>query len=77
MTRIKTVDRDYDGWIARNPFTGEDYPEPGFRWFCRASARTAVWEARHCSDEALVFKQLTHLAELSAGMDTSGGKSNG
>lgn len=52
--RIRTVEYDPQagGWIARNPYTGNEILEEGFRWNCRESARTAVWEARHLSPEA-------------------------
>jgi hypothetical protein len=46
--RVKTVEHDpRGGWIARDPLTGEEILEEGFRWNCRASARDVVWQARH------------------------------
>lgn len=42
---MKRVERDrYGDWIARGP-DGREYPEPEFRWNCRASARDAAREA--------------------------------
>lgn len=69
MSRIKTVEYDPGwGWIARNPFTGDEILEPGFRWNTRESARTVVWDARHLSDEAKMFKQLCTLAGVPHGV---------
>jgi hypothetical protein len=46
--RIRTVERDpRGGWIARNPYTGEEIMEEGFRWNCRSSARDVVYQAKH------------------------------
>lgn len=47
--RVKTVEYDDGfGWIARNPFTGEEIM-PGFRWASRSVARTVVAECRMLS----------------------------
>jgi hypothetical protein len=47
MKRIRTVEYDPGwGWIARSPFTGEEIPEPDFRWRTREVARTVVQEQR-------------------------------
>lgn len=44
--RVRTVEFDHGwGWIARNPFTGEEI-WPGFRWASRSVARTVVRECR-------------------------------
>lgn len=50
--RVRTVEFDHGwGWIARNPFTGEEI-WPGFRWASRSVARTVVAECRllHASE---------------------------
>lgn len=44
--RIRTVEYDHGwGWIARNPYTGQEVL-PDFRWTSRSVARAVVWEAR-------------------------------
>lgn len=50
--RIRTVEKDpAGGWIARDPATGEEITEPGWRWNCRESARDAVWQAKHLTPQ--------------------------
>lgn len=44
--RVRTVDRDSQGWITRNAHTGAIYPTEDFRWNTRAGAWHAAWEAR-------------------------------
>lgn len=44
--RTRTVEYEpYWGWIARNPYTGEE-AVPGFRWRTRSVARAVVEECR-------------------------------
>jgi hypothetical protein len=46
MKRIRTVEYDPGwGWIARNPYTGEEIIED-FVWCSRSVARAVVAEAR-------------------------------
>lgn len=47
MPRIRTVEHDAKGggWIARNPWTGEEV-WPDFLWRTRAAARAVVEETR-------------------------------
>lgn len=43
---VKTVEHDPGfGWIARNPFTGEEILTK-FRWASRGVARAVVYECR-------------------------------
>lgn len=45
--RVRTVEYDPGyGWIARNPFTGREIPEDGFRWVSRSVARSVVLECK-------------------------------
>ncbi len=46
--RIRTVEYDprWYGWIARDPDTGKEIMEEGFRWNSRSVARAVVLEAR-------------------------------
>lgn len=47
VKRIKTVEHEPgEGWIARNPWTGQEILETGWRWNSRAVARTVVAECR-------------------------------
>lgn len=43
--RVRTVEYDPGfGWIARDPLTGLEIPEAGFRWMSRSVARSVVLE---------------------------------
>lgn len=46
MMRVRTVEHEPGwGWIARNPYTGEEI-WPDFRWASRSVARDVVRQAR-------------------------------
>lgn len=45
--RVRTVEYEPGyGWIARDPLTGREIPEDGFRWMSRSVARSVVLECR-------------------------------
>lgn len=47
--RVKSVEREGSGWIARSPYTGEEI-RPNHRWTSRDDAREAVHEVRALHD---------------------------
>lgn len=42
---VKRVEKDGEVWIART-VSGQEYPEPGFRW----NTRSGAWHAAYESD---------------------------